>query len=97
MSVGKASRRKQRVVTIESTKRKATVSTIGIEVIKELKSIRLEEGTTLDEVARRMDLVHKSSIHSIERGGNDPKIGTLQRYARALGYDLEVLLIPIEE
>jgi DNA-binding XRE family transcriptional regulator len=74
-----------------------SISTIGFDTILALKRIREEEKITLEEVAQRMGLVHKSSIHSIERMEHDPKMGTVQRYAAALGYDVEVLLIPREE
>ena len=45
-------------------------------------------------VAQRMGTT-KSAISRLERGGNHtPSVGTLQRYAKAVGYAIRIELVP---
>jgi len=53
------------------------------ELVQRLVSLRKSRGLTQTEVARRMGIV-QGSVQSIERG-DDPRISTIFRYARALG------------
>lgn len=58
--------------------------------------MRLDEGWTIKEAARQLG-VHFSNLHRVENGGTDLKLSTLQKYAHAYGYQVEVSLVPIEE
>lgn len=64
------------------------------QVAKELIAARASAGLTQDAVAQRMGTT-KSAVSRLERSGmHTPSIGTLQRYAEAVGCDLEVRLVP---
>jgi DNA-binding XRE family transcriptional regulator len=65
------------------------------ELANQMLKARSRVGLTQDAVAERMGTT-KSAISRLESAGkkNAPSIATLQRYARAVGCDLQVKLIP---
>ncbi|MGK2912418.1 MAG: helix-turn-helix domain-containing protein [Sphingobium sp.] len=65
------------------------------ELANQMLKARSRAGLTQDAVAERMGTT-KSAISRLESAGkkNAPSIATLQRYARAVGCDLQVKLIP---
>lgn len=64
------------------------------QVASELIAARARAGLTQDAVAQRMGTT-KSAISRLESSGkHTPSIGTLQRYAKAVGCELEVRLVP---
>lgn len=60
-------------------------------LIKELVEARREQLLTQTDVARRMG-VGQSTVAGFEAGQADPRIGTLQRYARAVNRRLDVFV-----
>ena len=63
-------------------------------VAGQLLKARAKAGLTQDAVAERMGTT-KSAISRLEAAGkHTPSLATLQRYARAVGCDLQVRLIP---
>ncbi len=54
-----------------------------------LVGIRKDRGLTQKEVARLMETT-QSAVSDLERGGVDPHLSTLQRYARAVGAQVRV-------
>lgn len=62
--------------------------------LEEILRARAESGLTQAEVAARTGTT-QSAIARLEspQGRHSPSIATLQRYARALGYTLEVRLV----
>jgi HTH-type transcriptional regulator/antitoxin HipB len=60
-----------------------------------LRRAREREGLTQEEVARRLE-TKKSAISRIENHSGDIRLSTLERYARALGWNLSVELRPPE-
>jgi transcriptional regulator with XRE-family HTH domain len=62
--------------------------------LDEVLKARSEAGLTQAEVAQRVGTT-QSAIARLESGArkHSPSIATLQRYARALGYRLEVKLV----
>jgi DNA-binding XRE family transcriptional regulator len=56
--------------------------------------LRKAAGLTQAEVARAMGTT-QSAVSDLEAGAADPRLGTLQRYARAVGAHLEVSVSPI--
>jgi len=58
---------------------------------KILKEIRLEKGLTCADVAGIMDTTNEI-IARWERGDNAPNLTSLERWANALGYELELML-----
>jgi DNA-binding XRE family transcriptional regulator len=63
-------------------------------VIDQLLKARARAGLTQDAVAERMGTT-KSAISRLEAAGkHTPSLATLQRYAHAVGCDLQVKLVP---
>jgi predicted transcriptional regulator len=54
------------------------------QLLKSLTAMRQARDISQTEVARRMGTT-QSAISDLEGGGTDPRISTLQRYARAIG------------
>jgi len=61
-----------------------------------LKQIRARAGLTQRELAERAGKA-QSEIARIERGRQDPSLTTLQRLARAGGFDLRIQLAPHDD
>ena len=63
-------------------------------VVDQLLKARARAGLTQDAVAERMGTT-KSAISRLEAAGkHTPSLATLQRYAQAVGCDLQVKLVP---
>lgn len=62
---------------------------------RKLIRLRTEKGITQAEIAKRMG-TNKSSISRLECGEkvNFPTLGTIQKYAQALGYNVKVEFEP---
>lgn len=58
----------------------------------ELAAYREQLGLTQSDIAERMG-VRQSTVSDFERGA-EPRLSTLQRYARALGGRLELTFLP---
>jgi transcriptional regulator with XRE-family HTH domain len=56
-----------------------------------VRKIRLKQGLSQGDVARRLNL-HRSYISSIERGIRNPSLKVIQRIAKALEVPIEKLL-----
>ena len=64
------------------------------QVASEFIAARKRAGLTQDAVAQRMGTT-KSAISRLERAGkHTPSVGTLQRYAKAVGCELKIELVP---
>jgi DNA-binding XRE family transcriptional regulator len=64
------------------------------QIARELVAARARAGLTQDAVAKRMGTT-KSSISRLESAGkHTPSVGTLERYARAVGCELKIELVP---
>lgn len=64
------------------------------QLANELIAARARAGLTQDAVAQRMGTT-KSVISRLERAGkHTPSVGTLQRYAKAVGCELKIELVP---
>lgn len=64
------------------------------EVVNLLLKARAKAGLTQDVVAERMGTT-KSAVSRLESAGrHSPSLGTLQRYAQAIGCDLQLKLVP---
>lgn len=61
-----------------------------------VKEIRARSGLTQRQLAQRAGKA-QSEIARIERGRQDPSLTTLQRLARAAGFDLRILLRPHDD
>ena len=64
---------------------------ITIQFAKNAKKIRLKQGLSQGDVARRLNL-HRSYISGIERGIRNPSLKVVQKIAKALGVNANALL-----
>ena len=62
-----------------------------IDFVMLLRNTRRSEGVTQVQIAERLKTT-QSSISEFERIGGDPRIQSLQRYARAMGYRVRLEL-----
>jgi len=64
-------------------------------LIRELLAARVHAGLTQEEVAASMGTT-KSAVSRLEGAGkHSPSVSTLKRYARAVGCDVEIRLVPV--
>jgi DNA-binding XRE family transcriptional regulator len=67
---------------------------LDYEIVSQMLAARARTGLTQDAVAERMGTT-KSAISRLESGiKHAPSIATLKRYADALGYTVQVRLVP---
>jgi DNA-binding XRE family transcriptional regulator len=67
---------------------------VEYQVANELIAARARAGLTQDAVAQRMGTT-KSAVSRLECSGKPtPSVGTLQRYAQAVGCELRIELVP---
>lgn len=66
------------------------------ELMARLVRIRRSEGITQQVIAEGMG-VCQSTISGFENGRREPKLSTIQRYARVLGLSAHVVLVPVKE
>lgn len=70
---------------------------LSLEIVEKLKQVRKKAHVTQEKVAKEM-LTSKSAVARLEAGGGNnkhsPSLNTLVRYAKTLGYHLEIRLIP---
>jgi DNA-binding XRE family transcriptional regulator len=66
-------------------------------LVRELLTARLAAGLTQDDVANRMGTT-KSAVSRLESGGpHSPSVATLERYALAVGCEVEIRLVPARD
>ncbi len=59
-------------------------------LVKALAKARERAGLTQAEVARRMGTT-QSAVARLERGGADPRLSTIERYAEMIGWRIEAM------
>lgn len=64
------------------------------EFSEQLRAARLARGLSQWDLGVEMGVL-QSQVSLMERGDNDPRLSTLQRFAHGVG--LRVVLVPIEE
>jgi transcriptional regulator with XRE-family HTH domain len=69
-------------------------------VILQLKDIRGNKGVTQSQVAKQM-CTTASSVARLESGGgkkrHSPSLRTLRLYAQCIGFNVSILLVPIDK
>lgn len=63
------------------------------DLVDQLITMRTEAGLTQDELARRLNTA-KGNISRLERGRGNPSWSTLNRYAKACGYQVRLEAVP---
>ena len=63
---------------------------------KKLIELRLEAGLTQEELAKKLH-TQKSNISRMENvnSKNSPRLSTIEEYAHAMGYDVQIDFIPV--
>lgn len=62
-------------------------------LLNTLINLRLDADISQRKLAKLME-TSQSAISELERNKTDPRISTLQRYARALGYEVKIEFAP---
>jgi DNA-binding XRE family transcriptional regulator len=63
-------------------------------LVRELLAARAQSGLTQEEVAESMGTT-KSAVSRLEGAGkHSPSVSTLKKYAKAVGCDVEIRLVP---
>ena len=63
-------------------------------LVRELLTARAQAGLTQEEVAASMGTT-KSAVSRLEGAGvHSPSVSTLEKYARAVGCDIQIRLVP---
>ncbi|NLO27756.1 MAG: helix-turn-helix transcriptional regulator [Actinobacteria bacterium] len=62
-------------------------------LVRELLAARMSAGLTQEQVAASMGTT-KSAVSRLEGAGHSPSVSTLNRYAKAVGCDVEIRLVP---
>lgn len=65
-------------------------------IVTLLREIRIEKKITLVELARDLGTSY-GNIADWERGIHEPKISSLEKWAAALGYEIDLMLIREKE
>lgn len=68
-----------------------TMDNISKQFGKRARTIRLKQGLSQGDVAKRLN-VHRSYISGIERGIRNPSLKVIQRIAKALEVPMEKLI-----
>lgn len=66
------------------------------EIAEIMKEFRFEAGWTQREAAVQLG-TSQQNIPRLEKGVQDLRLGTLQKFANAYGYGVEVSFVPLEE
>ena len=78
-----------------STTNEVNDLTERVALMTELVAVRKSKGLNQKDIAEAMG-VGQPSISEFERGSVNPRLNTLQRYARALGMKLKIELVEEE-
>lgn len=62
-------------------------------LVRELLTARARAGLTQEDVAASMGTT-KSAVSRLEAASHSPSVTTLKKYARAVGCDVEIRLVP---
>lgn len=86
---------KEKALRDQAVKEEYAALSAAYDLRKQLISLRMEAGLTQEELA---ELLHtkKSNISRLENVNStiSPKFSTIEAYARAMGYKLEINFIP---
>ncbi|MDJ0632667.1 MAG: helix-turn-helix transcriptional regulator [Xenococcaceae cyanobacterium MO_188.B29] len=65
---------------------------------KELIALRIQAGLTQEELAERLH-TKKSNISRLENvnASSSPRLSTIEKYADAVGYKVEINFVPVSE
>lgn len=86
---------KRKALTKTSVKKEYEDLAPAYELRKKLIALRQQAGLTQEQIATILH-TQKSNISRLENANsiNSPKLSTIEQYAHAVGYDIEINFIP---
>jgi len=86
---------KKKALTKASVKKEYEALSPAYELRKKLIALRQQAGLTQEQIATILH-THKSNISRLENASsvNSPKLSTIEEYAHAVGYDIEINFVP---
>jgi len=70
-------------------------ATVRSALLDDLVRLRQDSGLTQNQVAEVMG-TSQSAVSELEGGGTDPRLSTIQRYARSFGLSITVSIVKVE-
>jgi len=89
---------KRKALAKASVKKEYEALSSAYELRKKLITLRQQAGLTQEQIARVLH-TQKSNISRLENANsaNSPKLSTIEQYAYAVGYDLEINFVPTQK
>jgi transcriptional regulator with XRE-family HTH domain len=89
---------KKKALTKTSVKKEYEALAPAYELRKRLIALRQQAGLTQEQIATILH-TQKSNISRLENANsvNSPKLSTIEQYAHAVGYDIEINFIPSQK
>ncbi len=86
---------KKRALAKPSVKKEYEALSPAYELRKKLIAMRQQAGLTQEQIATVLH-TQKSNISRLENANstNSPKLSTIEQYAHAVGYDIEINFVP---
>jgi len=86
---------KKKALSKASVKKEYESLAPAYELRKKLIALRQQAGLTQEEIAKVLH-TQKSNISRLENvnAPNSPKLSTIEQYAHAVGYDVEIKFVP---
>ncbi len=89
---------KKKALTKASVKKEYEALSPAYELRKKLIALRQQAGLTQEQIATILH-TQKSNISRLENANsvNSPKLSTIEEYAHAVGYDIEINFVPLQK
>ena len=89
---------KKKALTKASVKKEYEALSPVYELRKKLIALRQQAGLTQEQIATVLH-TQKSNISRLENANsvNSPKLSTIEEYAHAVGYDIEINFVPLQK
>jgi len=89
---------KKKALTKASVKKEYEALSPAYELRKKLIALRQQAGLTQEQIATILH-TQKSNISRLENANsvNSPKLSTIEEYAHAVGYDIEINFVPSQK
>jgi len=89
---------KKKALTKASVKKEYEALSPAYALRKKLIALRQQAGLTQEQIATILH-TQKSNISRLENANsvNSPKLSTIEEYAHAVGYDIEINFVPLQK
>ncbi len=88
---------KEKALRNDQVKKEYEALSVAYDLRKKLINLRKKAGLTQEELAEILD-TQKSNISRLENvnSPSSPKLSTIEEYAKAIGYKVEINFVPVE-